>query len=367
MRTFSTLVTTVLFIFHFAVISCQQKSSMKRFNYETGNSCPTYYDIETYRQVMYAENDELIMIDGVGPLRSPWGDGGVTYVKSSESGYPVPKILKVGYYSETEDLFYEGEFVLPSAEIRNLLEESSEDPFYRKEKNIPSKYNRIELGIALGGLVVMWVKGPGEQKEVAKFKTKKVDYEWNDIFERGTREAAVKYNLKNIFTEKVRNEVLNKTLPIDLWERYREKFSWNYTINIPDGAVVSSVYMKMINAEAETNYTSNPSNQPAKRAVPYHAEINWQLHGKKYQSRVVFAEDPNYYDIIYLGDTADAENSFPEDLTAEEAYQKFKKLNSAIPAHLVFNISTVRDLNVVLKQGNENYPIQKIIGKTFEQ
>ena len=366
MRKLLNLTKIVLVIFNFAIISCQQDNSMKRFKYNTGSSCPSYYGITTYEQVMYSDSDEMIMIDGVGSLRSPWGDGGVTFIKNSPSENPVPKTLNIGYYSDTEDQFYEGEFQLPSEEIEKFLEEKSKNVGVKSQNINEHKYDRIEIGVALGGMIVVWMKGEGEQKEVGKYNAKVVKRNWEDIFDNGTREEEVKYNLEKVFTNKVKEEVLNKTLPIDLWEKYREKFSWNYSVNVPQNAVVNSVYLKMINAEAETNYLKISTDQPSQRAVPYQAEIIWTLNGKRYESRIIFAEGENYYNTIYKATIASSDKPYPADLTKEEIYQNFKKIKPGLPAELIFNLSTNREINVNLKQENTSINIRKITAKTFQ-
>lgn len=367
MRKFPNQIKILLIIFNIVILSCQQNSSIKRFKYNTGSSCPSYYGITTYEQVMYSDSDEMIMIDGVGSLRSPWGDGGVTFIKNSPSENPVPKILKLGYYSDTEDQFYEGEFQLPSQDIEKFLEEKSTDSGGKSQNNNEHKYDRIEIGVALGGMIVVWMKGEGEQREVGKYNAKIVKHNWEDIFDNGTREEEVKYNLEKVFTNKVKEEVLNKTLPIDLWEKYREKFSWNYRVNVPENAIVNSVYLKMINAEAETNYLKISTAQPSKRAVPYQVEIVWTLNGKRYESRIIFAEGENHYNTIYKATIASSDNPYPADLTKEEIFQNFKKMKPDHSTELIFNLSTNREIDVYLKQENTHISIRKITGKTFQQ
>lgn len=336
---------------------------METYYYETGASCPTNYDIETYRQVFYSENGEMMPIDGVGSLRSPWGDGGVTYIKNQESKKAVAKILKIGYYSETEDQFFEGQFELDKKLIESLLQEKS----INTDQNNQFKYNRIEVGVALGGMVVVWVKGKNDQKEVGKYNAQKVQRNWKDIFDNGTQKEELDYNLEHVFTAKVKNEVLNKTLPTDLWNLYRKKYKWKIKAELPEGGKIENIFIRrMINAEAEMFSGEDTSKE--KRALPYNIEIFWTLNGKKYHSRIVFGNQMNYYNIIYKASLAKKEEeAYPSDFREQEVYQNFQQIDDELPSELIFKLNEIQASVVILQQNDKKITFKNIIAKTFEQ
>lgn len=336
---------------------------MDTYYYETGASCPTYYDIETYRQVFYSEKGEMIPVDGVGSLRSPWGDGGVTYIKNQEAKKAVPKILKIGYYSETEDQFFEGEFQLDKKLIERLLQEKS----INREQENQFKYNRIEVGIALGGMVVIWVKGKNNQKEVGKYNAEQVQRNWKNIFDNGTQKDELDYNLQHVFTAKVKNEVLTKTLPTDLWNLYRKKYNWNIKAELPQGGKIEEIHIKrMINGEAEVFSGEDTSKE--NRALPYNIELYWTLNGKKYHSRIVFGNQMNYYNIIYKASLAKKEEeAFPSDFRDQEVYLNFQQINEEMPAQLIFKLNENQAPVLILQQNDKKITFKNIIAKTFEQ
>lgn len=353
--------------------NCQKANVMNdTYMYETGSGCDESYPIDTYRQVFYSEDNEMIQIDGMGFQRGPWGNGGVTYVKNEQKDKKLPATMKVGYYSYAEDKFYEGEFSLPVEKIREYLNEKSDDPEYANKKNEESKdgifhkYNRIEVGFTLGGMVVLWMKGEDAQKVLATFTAKEAFPDWKSVFEDSDRKEKVEYGLNNdVYTPKVKNEILTKTLPLDLWKTYDDRFNWNVLVSLPSGGKLENISVKTINAETETLYKADQGNK--KRAVPYNIEFFWSLNGKQYNSRIVFGENMNYYNAIYKATKASAREARPADFRQEEVFKNFHQLKPAEPAQLIINVSNDQSLSVSLKQGDQNLPFKSIIAKTFGQ
>lgn len=353
--------------------NCQKGNGMKdTYRYETGSGSDENYPIDTYRQVFYSKDNEMIPIDGLGFQRGPWGNGGVTYLKNEKQNYKLPATMKVGYYSYAEDKFYEGEFNLPADKIKEYLNEKADDPEYANKKNEDSKdgvfhkYNRIEVGFTLGGMVVLWMKGEDAQKLLATFFAKEAFPKWDSVFENSDRKEKVEYGLNNgVYTPKVKNEILTKTLPLDLWKKYDERFNWNFVVNLPSGGKLENISVKTINAETETLYSSDHGDK--KRAVPYAIEFFWSLNGKQYNSRIVFGDQMNYYNAIYKATKASAKDARPADFRNEEVYRNFHQLKPAESSQLIMNVSGDQTINVSLKQGEQNLSFKNIIAKTFEQ
>ncbi|REC63507.1 hypothetical protein DRF65_05270 [Chryseobacterium pennae] len=353
--------------------NCQKGNAMNdTYVYETGSGCDENYPIDTYRQVFYSKDNKMIQIDGLGFQRGPWGNGGVTYVKNEKQDKELPATMKVGYYSYAEDKFYEGEFNLPAEKIKEYLNEKADDPEYANKKNENSKdgffhkYDRIEVGFTLGGMVVLWMKGEDAQKVLATFTAKEAFPEWSSVFEDSSRKEKVEYGLNNdVYTPKVKNEILTKTLPLGLWKTYEEQFSWGPLVNLPSGGKLENISMKTINAETETLYNSAQGDK--KRAVPYNIEFFWSLNGKYYNSRIVFGENMNYYNAIYKATKASAKDARPSDFRQEEVYKNFHLLKPNESAKLSINVDDDQSVNVSLKQGDQNFPFKNVIAKTFEQ
>lgn len=356
----STLLCSLLY-------NCQKQNIMTdTYSYETGSGCDSYYPIETYQQVFYSANQEMINIDGLGVQRGPWGNGGVTYIKNNESGNKIPSSLKVGYYSDTEDKFYEGEFKIPSQKIEEYLREKS--PIGDTDEKEGYKYNRIEVGFALGGRVTLWMKGKNWQKELITVKAKEAFPEWNIIFDDTDRKEVVEDALRgNIFTEKVKNEVRTNSLPLNLWDIYDNRYNWKINLNLPAGGIVETTYIKrMINGEAEV--IQGIDQKESKRALPYDVEFFWSLNGKKFNTRIIFGDQINYYNTIYKASLAKSDQDpYPADFRTQEVYQNFQQINQNEAAQIMVDFKANNNVLVSLKQADKTISFKNIITKTFEQ
>lgn len=365
--------TVILFLSIISLSSCQNKIAMNEAHYGTGASCSPAYPITLYAGVFYAPNDEFVLINERN-LNGPWGAAGSSYAVG-DGFEPIPDRLKVGFYSDAEDAFFEGEFPLPYDKLVEMFSAPSEDPFL-KGKSFPDtqsgkdlkymKYDALNVGISLGGLVVVWISGNGIQTEIGKFYAKETPKKWEDVFDNGSRQDTKEYNIKSVFSEKVKKEIATNSLPKKLWETYFEKKEWNYKIDFKAASVIESVFYKGLNSEAETIYGNNPQvnkDAPEKRPIPYNFEIIWTSGGSKFKGRVIFASDQKYYENIY---NSGGVEKMPEDLNAILSYGAFQKINASQPATFLFAINKDNtDLEIFLQQGDSRIKIENCIVEVF--
>lgn len=354
-----------------SLLSCKYFMTEKKYKYDTAASCEPGYGIYLHTGAFKSPEGEIMPIYNT-ILSGPLGVTGSPTV-IGDGFNPIPNVLRVGFYSETENKFYEGEFNLPYEQLQKMFEEESDNPS-QKNKTFEDtqsgktlkymKYNVLSIGVTLGGKVTLWINGENRnQIEVAHFQaneTQKVI--WSDVFENGTREESFKYNIDKVFSEKVKNEVLTKTLPFNLWDSYGEKYNWSYKIEMPTGGKVDDLYMKMINAEAECIYDNSPTldNDPGKkRAIPYNLEIRCHdAKGRKYLSWIVMTESDQYLKSIYKGGKG---KEFPEDFREEEIYKVFQSLDKAQPIVVIFRVNeTYEAIKIYIKQGDKEIPLKKI-------
>lgn len=352
------------------IVSCKYFMSEKKYKYDTAASCNPDYGIYLHTGVFKSPGGSIIPIYS-NNLSGPLGSTGSPNV-IGDGFNSVPNILKIGFYSETEDKFYEGEFDLPYEEIEKMLQEESDNPFYKNKtfqdaqsgKTLRHmKYNVLSVGITIGGKVTLWINGESRnQMEIACFQAKEVQTDWKSVFEQGGREESFKYNLDQVFSPKVKNEVLTKTLPFNLWDEYRKKYNWCYKFELPAGGKLDDLYMSMINAEAECKYNTTPTleNDPlTKRSLPYNLEI--RLHdakGNKYLSWIVFTESDQYLKNIYKSGGG---QKYPADFREEEIYKVFQSLDKNKPIDIIYKVNdTYKEIKIVVKQGEKEIPLKRV-------
>jgi hypothetical protein len=360
-----------VFIACISLLSCKYFKAMKEYRYDTFATCAPEYGIYLYTGIFKSIDGDIIPIYH-DILNGPLGATGCPDV-IGDGFNPIPNSLKVEFYSETEDKFYEGEFDLPYEQLEKMFQEESDDPFYKGQtfddtqsgKTLKyMKYNVLSVGITIGGKVTVWVNGVNRnQVEIAHFQSKESQQvKWNDVFEYGTRQERVKDN-SEIFSTKVKNEVLTKTLPFGLWDTYKENYNWRYKIELPSGGKADEIYMNMVNAEAECIYNTSPTLENdlhTKRAIPYNLEI--RLHdakGNKYLSWIVFTESDQYLKNMYKGGSA--VHKYPEDFREEEIYKVFKSLDKTKPIDIIYRVNnTYEEIKIFAKQGEKEIPLTKV-------
>lgn len=90
-------------------------------------------------------------------LYNGWGEGRSRMATGKEE-LPVPKSFGITWYSYREDVFYRGDFVLPTEKINKLIEESKKP---RPFTGIVREGGSFIVGIAPEGFVTVWMQGLG--------------------------------------------------------------------------------------------------------------------------------------------------------------------------------------------------------------
>jgi hypothetical protein len=371
------LIKIILFITWSVNLTSCQYFTMKEYKYDAYASCDKQYQITVYSSSFHTPNGFLPLVGPTGTLGGPWGSGGSDVV--GDGFNEVPKDLRIHFYSETEDKFYESTFDLPSEEIEKLLQEESTDPL-RQGKTFDDsqsgkvlkymKYDQIIAGVSLGGEVTVWMAGMREQKLIATYYAKEVpNVKWENISEYGTREENMQDNMNTIFSERVKQEIKNKTLPYKLWQTYKEKYNWSFKLTGTNGEKLNEMYFKMINAEEESIYSNNPllNNDPYQsRAIPYNLEPRWQdASGQKYVADIMLREDIKYYLNKYHSEIIKDQN--PQDFQEEEIFKAFNSLDKNKPIEILFKVNgSNKECKVIVKQENKEIPLTKIIVRVFK-
>ena len=365
----------LILIMSFNLTSCK-KLFMKEYKYDGYASCDTEYICSNYSSSFHTENDFIPLVDASPSLMGPWGAGGNDVI--GDGFCEVPKDLRMHYYSETEDKFYEGTFDLPSEEIEKMLQEETTHPDYQGKTYDDTqsgrtlkymKYNKIIASVSLGGEVTVWMVGIDGQKLIATYFAKEVlNVDWSSNFY-NSREENMEFNMDKGFSERIKQEIKTKTLPYKLWQTFKEKYKWRYKIEGNHGEKLTEVDIKMINAEEERLYSNNPvlNNDPyASRAIPYNFQLDWQeSSGQKYKSWMILREDIKYYLEEYKSLLIEEKN--PQDFLEEEIFKVFNSLDKDKPIDIIFRVNgSKKELEVIVKQENKEIPLTKITVRVFK-
>jgi hypothetical protein len=272
--------------------SVQKENMSTHLEYASGICAPKLYPVRVHRGDFYTKDDWLPLPNG-GVLEAGWGSNGM-----SRSDI-IPTGFRVTYFSYMENKFYKGDFALPSDTIRNLFKEGMNGYLTKKYDT----YDAMIVGMAPGGVLVVWMQGVDKQVEIGRYQATETDMEWESFIPRTgfTRDEYVT-NLINRRPEVVANFQKNG-LMLGLWDTYRIKYSWRPKFEFPEGTIVEGIDLKMYNGEFIFLWGEElDKNVFELRALTWRNDLIWTDEtGKKFGAHINFDEKEIFdaYNLIY--------------------------------------------------------------------
>ena len=170
----------------------------------------------------------------------------------------LPKSVDMVWLSYKEDCFYRLKTAIDYEKIAKLFKNGYKVRVPNGEVR-HTTYNTIVVGIAPGGVVVLWA-GRGYLKitEIGRYQADKIELREPEgldnhqrlIFSKKDREEVL--NSNTIIPEDFREANKNKPIPFGLWDSYRDhQYQWYPTFEIPNGKI-GDVDYRYWNGEAGT-------------------------------------------------------------------------------------------------------------------
>lgn len=253
----------LLLCFAAALHSCQSGARkqvadrmQEKFDWSPTAGSAYLYPMEIY-------SCDLIFADGtkIGPVvrtvATPWGEDGGT-ASIGDDLKPVPVILDICWLSYTENKFYRGRFQLPYAKLLQQFKNGFEDYTWTSdtERHLAHhSYDFITVGMAPGGVVVLWLSGSGEQVEAGRFQAKGTTVNMADFLARDnivmSKDAYVKDELSRL--KKVTDNLAKNGIPYGLWDTYRERFNFRPAIRFeqPQTIKINDCSLEYFNGEKD--------------------------------------------------------------------------------------------------------------------
>ena len=185
-------------------------------------------------------------------------DWGNAFGYESTSMDKLPKSVDMVWLSYKEDCFYRLKTAIDYEKIAKLFREGFNQRVPNGEVR-HATYNTVVVGIAPGGVVVLWVgKGYFPIKEIGRYQAEKIalrepeglDNHQKLIFDKEYAKRLLTNN--TIIPEDFREANKNKPIPFGLWDSYRDnQYQWYPTFEIPNGRI-GDVDYQYWNGEADT-------------------------------------------------------------------------------------------------------------------
>ncbi len=280
------------------LISCQTNKEMKeqesgpKFTWRFEPTAAPGYPMEAY-EGMSLRNYGVIM----GKF---WGE---SYLGILERESEPLKYLSLIWVSYAEDCTYKIDQKVRKEDYDRMVELFQEgyDKIGGKGQVLHDTYKTIVMGLAPGGVVILWLRGRGRQIEVGRYQAEKFElpqeeinslsWEFGRLFDKEYREKTMKNDA--IIPLKIQEANEGKPIPYGLWDSYRKRYDWEPKVSLLSGAELINQGMSLFNGEEEgdvhTKFIPNPY---GKRAIPKAFYIGFRdTKGKGLKCKIYFNEE----------------------------------------------------------------------------
>ena len=274
----------------FTPVSCQKKKDAKKnvekYEWEEKTSAPLGYPIQVYRGGFSTKEGAFVSLyGGTTTGTKGWGSprGGMSKNKKT-----LPDALHVIWLSYAEDAMFEIDADVDKDKIAAYFSKGYDSKVANGTGEIRHyNYTGIVAGFAPGGVVVVWISGPGIQKEIGRYQGRKIiipqaeinalDYPDKTLFDLDYRQKIFKKS--NVVPLDIQNKNKNKPIPLGTWDIYRKKYQWKPVLNLPDKAILDlkgQLHIKFINGEVEEIFSEKfPVKDVDNKAIPKGFSISW--------------------------------------------------------------------------------------------
>ncbi|TRX30457.1 DUF2931 family protein [Flavobacterium sp. ZT3R18] len=324
--------------------ACQNKKDKEdmnepKFEYEATANASLGYPIEVYKGGLESQSSFSGLSIGIATGKSGWGEAG-SGMGSSEA--TVPNRLNLIWMSYAEATLYSIDCTIDHDKMVKLFKEGypsygSLIDFGKHEKDY---YRYIITGFAPGGVVVIWLYGPGKQVEIGRYlgvKTKISQAEINtlDNHERLLFDESWRKDIMSntsIIPLEIQEANKKKSIPYGLWDIYREKYYWRPTAIVQNEGKMDEFSFDMYNGEKDELFgDSFIKNEFLKRATPNGFSMSWKdKAGQRYAGIADFDENEIF-----------------------AAFQEIYKDNKEGKVEIEFRVSSFNDDLTVRLKGND--------------
>lgn len=237
------------------LLSCNNTNKKKMENKESFSwgstiTAPHIYPIEIHKGYLANDKEMITAYINTGMSTGDWGYGNNAYA----GGKTIPTNLSLIWMSYAEKKFWKIETVLPRDKILALFKEGY---INKDRKGIWSHitYNDITVGLAPGGLVVIWLTGKNRSIEIAHYEAVETFVSVNEFYRNPheyTQEEFFDYRFKAYLPEETQKYIKKNGVPVNLWENYRTKYKYHFNLHFYKSDKESSDrYIKYLNGEEE--------------------------------------------------------------------------------------------------------------------
>jgi len=185
-------------------------------------TAPREYPMEVNRGDFYYKGERIMPLPSGGTLTTGWGESASVYVRG-DAPIPLPDRLQVEFFSYAEKQSYKADIALPYQDILAKFQQ-------QLRENPDRPYGEILLGIAPGGAMSVWIKGP-QTTEIFFGQAEKVVQTPREAFElpfksKEQSDAYIESALAGRVTPEQLTHIKTHGAPVGAWARFRKLYKW---------------------------------------------------------------------------------------------------------------------------------------------
>ena len=228
------------------------------------------------------------MICGVpktGLLQAGWqGDG----AEGGQGGNEIPYHLSLIYVAYAEKKFYQVDADLPSDKFLKVFRKGY-DRIDHYGSIVHETYTTLTVGLAPGGVVVVWLSGNNNRVEICRLQAKEtfVDKEeFVPVPDPDENQQQFFDSVYELVPDSVRTEIAKNGIPYGLWDKYREQYKYRFVLKPYDEKdVFTHNYYLYYNGEAdEVLRTELDKKEYMEKGIPYTCNFIFT----RYSTEIVF-------------------------------------------------------------------------------
>ena len=286
-----------------------------RYKWYCAMSNPSAYPAQLYKgRFIFPKDADYEFTFSEGNLvnyNAVWGQaGGGSY----EQVMSLPKALDITWYSFVEDAFYRMNGPVDYNKLRALFSTSYAEKGGAKIAD--EQYDKIILGFAPGGVLVVWAAGTGRRQiEIGRYQAEKVTInnrdeskpsgEYGNIFNQEWRERVLSDT--SIIPSDIRRAIADKPIPYGYWDKLRTRYHVQPKFVLSSDIKTFDADFEFYNAESVVFDESLRYMDMESRGIPKDIYVKWyDQHNNRCAARFIFDEDEVFKNYTsFFGDKKD--------------------------------------------------------------
>ena len=212
------------------------------------------YPIEVHKGYLATKKEFITAFRNNGVEDDGWDVDGQT---GASGGKIIPTLVSLTWVSYAEKKFWLlDEAALPSDKILKLFQEGFYNEDRVTKKQVHQTYKHILVGVAPGGVVVVFLTGLWHRVEIGRYQAKETFVDVNEFYDnpsehtqQGFYDRLFEITLKPEMQERIKKD----GIPLGLWDTYRERYNWRFDVQFykEGDNITDPLHIAYINGEEE--------------------------------------------------------------------------------------------------------------------